>query len=118
MKGQPLIIKDLTELLGYEAITMPCPDAEVTGGYTGDLLSWVMTRVSAGNVWVTIMTNSNIVAVATLVGVSAVIIAEDLPLPQSVVELAKTHKINVLRSKKPAFETCSELFEALGLRGN
>lgn len=107
-----MIIKDLAEILGYETVTIPCPDAEVTGGYTGDLLSWVMVRASAGNVWVTIMTNSNIVAVATLVGVSAIVISEDQPLPQSVVELAKTHNINVLRSKKSAFETSAEIRNA------
>lgn len=107
-------IKEIADKLGYETVVMPCPDAEVTGGYTGDLLSWVMGRASAGDIWVTIMTNSNIVAVASLAGVSAVVIAEDSPLPQSVAELAAAQSINVLRSKRPAFETSVEIGKVIG----
>jgi hypothetical protein len=41
-------------------------EKEITGGYTGDLLSWVMGRASCGNAWITIMSNINIIAVASL----------------------------------------------------
>jgi hypothetical protein len=42
-------------------------DAEVTGGYVSDLLSWVMAKAQPGNVWITIQAHSNIVAVASLI---------------------------------------------------
>lgn len=107
-------IKEIAGKLGYETVTMPCPEAEVTGGYAGDLLSWVMARASRGNIWVTVMTNSNIVAVATLAEVSAIVIADGEALPQSIAALAEEHNINVLRSEKPAFETSAEIGKLIG----
>ena len=45
-------------------------DTAFDGVYAGDLLSWVMGRAESGNVWITIMSNINIVAVATLADVA------------------------------------------------
>ena len=41
-------------------------DAEISGGYTSDLLSDVMGHIDEGMLWVTMQTHQNIVAVATL----------------------------------------------------
>ena len=92
---------------------MPDPDMEVTGGYVGDLLSWVMGRAKAGNAWITIMTNRNIMAVATLTGVSAVIVTERAEIDESVIALAKEQDINLLRTELPSFETACAVGELL-----
>lgn len=84
---------------------MPEPDMEVTGGYVGDLLSWVMGRAKAGDAWITIMTNRNIMAVATLAGVSAVIVTEQAEIDSEIVRLAETQGINLVRTAQPSFET-------------
>ena len=102
-------ITEAVERLGLEVITMPDPDAEIDGCYVGDLLSWVMGRASAGNLWITIMTNLNIIAVASLAGVSAVIIAENAELAPEVKQTAETQGINLLRSRLPAYETAVEV---------
>ena len=57
---------DLAERLSLQIICEPEPEREVTGGYTGDLLSWVMGRAESGDAWLTIMSNQNVVAVASL----------------------------------------------------
>ena len=49
-------------------------DAEISGGYTSDLLSDVMGHIDEGMLWVTMQTHQNIVAVATLKDVAAVLI--------------------------------------------
>lgn len=98
-------ITEVVERLGLEVITMPDPDAEVEGCYVGDLLSWVMGRASAGNLWITIMTNLNIIAVASLAGVSAVVIAESAELAPDVKATAEAQGINLLRSKLASYET-------------
>ena len=46
-------------------------DAEISGGYTSDLLSDVMGHIDEGMLWVTMQTHQNIVAVATLKDVAA-----------------------------------------------
>ena len=101
-------ISEIAEQLGWEILAMPEPDLEATGGYVGDLLSWVMGRANAGDVWITIMTNRNIMAVATLAGVSAVVVSENAEIDEDVIRLAQTQQINLLRTSKPSFETaCS-----------
>ena len=59
-------------------------DAEISGGYTSDLLSDVMGHIDEGMLWVTMQTHQNIVAVATLKDAAAVLIVNgaspDVPL--------------------------------------
>ena len=71
-----MTVRELADRLSAEVLSLPDPDREVSGGYAGDLLSWVMGRARAGCCWVTIMTNLNVPAVASLADVACVIIAE------------------------------------------
>ena len=79
--------RELAAALGLRVI---CPGAEreIKNVYCGDLLSWVMGRAQQDNVWITIMSNMNIVAVASLSDVSAVILAEGVSLEQNVIDTA------------------------------
>lgn len=52
-----MTVKELSHVLALTEFTLPQPEREVTGGYVGDLLSWVMGRAQAGNAWITIMSN-------------------------------------------------------------
>ena len=98
-------IHELADSLGFEVVTLPNPNIEVDGCYIGDLLSWVMGRAEEGNVWITIMTNINVVAVASLSGVSAITVAEGLEIPNDVISAANSQNVNILRSKLSSFET-------------
>ena len=98
-------INELAKSIGFDIIALPDPDAEVNGCYIGDLLSWVMGRAEEGNVWITIMTNINIVAVASLSGVSAITVSEGLEIPDDVISAANAQNVNILRSKLSSFET-------------
>ena len=80
-----MIAKELSEKLALEVLCMPEPEREVSGAYAGDLLSWVMGRAEEGNVWATIMTNVNVVAVASLVGVSLVVICDESEIDGEVI---------------------------------
>ena len=79
---------------------------EVSSGYTCDLLSWVMAHGREGMAWITVQTHMNVIAVATLVGTSAVIICEDSEISDEVIETAKAKSVNLLRSDKPIYEMC------------
>ena len=95
---------DLVKQINAEALSLPCPDAEISGGYCGDLLSWVMGRAGEGQVWITIMTNINIVAVASLSEVSAILLTENSEIDISVIEKAKEQGINILRTTMSSYE--------------
>ena len=108
-------ISEVIEKLDFDAVVLSDPDAEVNGCHIGDLLSWVMGRAEADNLWITIMTNINTVAVASLSGVSAIVVAEGLDLPENVTVAAATQGINILRSKKPIFETSLDVGRLFGI---
>lgn len=86
-------------------VTMPSPNREIHGCYIGDLLSWVMGRANEDDAWITIMSNSNTVAVASLTGVSCVVLAENVTFDAEIVKTAEENGINVLTSPLSAFET-------------
>ena len=101
------------QLLGLKSVTLPYPEREIEGGYTGDLLSWVMGRVGEGHAWITIMSNINIVAVASLADVACIILAEGVTLEEEVIATATNKQINILSSELGSYELCIKLSEAL-----
>ncbi len=104
-----MTVKELKDSCGFETVCMPEPEREVKGAYIGDLLSWVMGRADFDNAWITIMSNINVIAVASLSDVSCVILAEGVTLDSEVKAKAEEKGINVLTSSLPSFETASSL---------
>ena len=92
-------------------------DKETDGVYVGDLLSRAMSHVTDGCLWVTIMTNVNVVAVATLTEPAAIILAEGVTLQDDAVESADENGITVISSPLPAYEICVRLHESGQGRG-
>ena len=104
-----MTVNELREKYTLTPVSLPDGNREIAGGYCGDLLSWVMGRAGQDNVWITIMSNMNIVAVASLSDVSAVILAEGVTLEQSVIDTAAAKGVNILSSEKGAFEIAAML---------
>ena len=104
-----MTVQQLSEKVNLKSIVLPCPDREVCGAYIGDLLSWVMGRASEDNAWITIMSNSNIVAVATLADVSCIILAEGVSPDAGVAEIANAKGVNLLSSSESAYEIAKKL---------
>ncbi len=97
----------------FDILCLPSPEKEVDGVYVGDLLSWVMGRAGAGNVWVTIMSNINIVAVASLTDVSCIVLAEGVTLDDSIVSTAQSKGINIFSTDMPAYEACIKVSQSI-----
>ncbi len=86
-------------------------DREVSGVYICDLLSWVMAHAQKGDVWITIQSHTNIVAVASLLELSCIIICEDAEVESDTIDKAAAEEIPVFSSKKSAFELARGLIE-------
>lgn len=87
-------------------------DKAFNGVYVGDLLSRAMSHVESDNIWVTIMSNVNVIAVATLTEPAAIVLAEDVSLQNDALEGAKENNITVLQSPLSAYEICARLYKA------
>lgn len=107
------IIKELDLLL----LTKEVDFSKVTPstGYTSDLLSCVMASAAHEAIWITLQAHANIVAVAALLDLSAVIITEGaIPDPATVLK-ANMENIVLLSTQKPSFDVIGKLWE-MGLR--
>jgi len=91
-------------------------DKEVKQGYVSDLLSNVMAFAGADSVWVTMQGHQNIVAVASLAGLSAVIIAGGAKPEDETIAKAKQEGVVLLATPLPSFEVAGQLYR-LGIRG-
>ncbi len=108
-----MTVENFAKLSGFELITMPRPENEIDGAYVGDLLSWVMGKAGEGNLWITIMTNVNIVAVAMLREISAIVLAEGVEIDGEVIEAARLKGINVLRTPLASYEAAKKIAEII-----
>lgn len=102
-------VSEFAEKYGLKTLSLPNGEREITCGYIGDLLSWVMGRAKEGAAWITIMSNQNIVAVASLTDVACIILAEDVALEDSIIENAKQKGVNILGTPLPSYEAAALL---------
>ncbi len=91
-------------------------DVEVTGGYASDLLSCVMAKARQGNVWVTLQSHLNIVAVAALLQLAGVIVTEGMQPDAATLEKASAEGIPILTTPRTTFMIVSQLAQ-LGIQG-
>jgi predicted transcriptional regulator len=89
-------------------------EKEITGGFAGDLLSEAIGRASEGEVWITIQTHKNVVAVASLKELSAVIIAQGHQVEDDVIEAADNENVPILLSTESAFALAGKLYKWVG----
>ncbi|MDI6893967.1 MAG: DRTGG domain-containing protein [Bacillota bacterium] len=113
-----MILRDVTEKLGLEVLTGSAHlEREVTGGYAGDLLSDVMANAVSGQVWLTIQTHQNVVAVAALAGLAGVVITAGKKPEADTLQRADSEGVVIMRSPYPTFRVAGELWRLLGGAG-
>ena len=108
-----MTVSELSKHNFLTALCMPDGDRVVRGGYIGDLLSWVMGRANADDAWITIMSNSNTVAVASLSDVSCVILAESVTLNDADLITAQKNGINIFSTPLTSFEAAAKIKELI-----
>ena len=102
--------------LNLNAVTDNYEDNIVTGGYASDLLSDVLANAKDGQIWITNQKHQNCIAVASLLSISAIIIAGGIEPDANTVEKANAEKVALFKSDISAFDLVGQLYE-LGLRG-
>jgi hypothetical protein len=112
-----MILKDIVNQLGLEVRAgADALGAEVRGGYASDLLSDVIAHAAEGDLWVTLQTHLNIVAVASLKGLAGIVLVNGREPDVDALQKAREEDIVLLVSTLPAFELAGRLYD-LGLTG-
>jgi len=105
-------LRDIVDQLALEVCAAEEKlDTEVTGGYASDLLSYVMARAKEGNVWVTMQSHVNVVAVASLVNLAGVITTEGTKAEPATLEKANQEGIPILATKLTTYTVAGKLYE-------
>ncbi len=107
-------VQDVVDKLGLKVC---CGSAglnrEIEGGYTSDLLSDVMGNADENQVWVTLQTHKNIMAIASLKELAAIILVKGYEPEADAAEQSNVEGIPILSSEEEAFELTGKLFEIL-----
>ena len=96
-------ISDLERLDHLECLQKSYDDIELSAGYTSDLLSDVMAHADEGSVLITIQAHKNTIAVASLVGIAAIVFCNDRPVSEEVLEAAKEEGVAVFSTSDSQF---------------
>ncbi len=107
-------IVDLVTALGLRVYSgTNALNNEVSGAYVSDLLSDVMGNAEKGEVWITLQTHKNIMAVASLKELPAVILVKGLMPDQATMEKSEEENIPVLGTDEETFRIAGRLYEIL-----
>jgi predicted transcriptional regulator len=109
-----MTVKELMEKLNLSLISgEEGVHKSVKGAYVSDLLSDVMGRAKEGEVWITLQTHKNVIAISSLKDLAAVILVRGLKPDEDAVNQSKVENIPVLSTSLPAFEIAGKLYELL-----
>ncbi len=110
-------LKEIIEKLKVEPLSSNHSlDRQVTSGYASDLLSCVIKGAKKDSIWVTLQSHLNVVAVASLLGLSGVIITEgNRPDPETLAR-AENEGVVLMVTPKTTFTVVGEL-TSLGVKG-
>jgi predicted transcriptional regulator len=111
-----MTLRELLDILPLENLGNESDlDRSPKGGYVGDLLSNVMRFAKEGNIWITVQTHINVIAVATLVGICCIIFPCGVKPSEETIAKAREEHIALLSTELDAFTICGKIYE-LGIR--
>lgn len=108
-----MTVNDLLKIEGFKSAVLHDGEREIEGVYIGDLLSWVMGKADSGDAWITIMSNINILAVASLADCACVILSEGVTLDEETLKTADEKGINVIYFNDSSFHAAVKINEML-----
>lgn len=106
-------ISDIEALSAFTCLQGDYQDADVTDGYTSDLLSDVMAHAEEGAVLITIQAHKNTIAVASLAGIGAVIVCNNRPVADDMLDAAGNEGIAVFQTAGNQFTTSALIAQHL-----
>ena len=96
---------------GYSLLSgAAAADRKISGAYVCDLLSMAMAGVKDGDLWITVHTNINIVAVASLTNAACVVIPEAIPVEELTVKRAEEQGVVLIQAPHSSYEIAVRYF--------
>ncbi len=107
-------LEDLVNKLSLEVLSHNDGlQKDISGGYVSDMLSDVLANSKEGNIWITLQTHPNIVAVASVKNLAGVIIVRKRQPEEETLKKAVTEKITIMTTPLSAFEVAGKVYQLL-----
>ena len=107
-------VRELVDKLGLKVLSGENGlDREIDGCYVSDLLSDVMGNADAGNVWITLQTHKNVMAVASLKEMACVILVKNLTANEDTLSQSNEEEIPILQTSMSTYEVTGRVYELL-----
>lgn len=107
-------VQELVDKLGLKVLAGESGlDREIDGCYISDLLSDVMGNAQEGNIWITLQTHKNVMAVASLKEMSCVILVKDLGANEDTINQSNEEGLPILQTSMPTFEIAGLVYNLL-----
>lgn len=110
-------LQQIIDQLDLRVLTEPRDFVTITptGGYSSDLLSCVMAGAKKGNIWITLQAHLNIVAIAALNELAAIILTENAQPDAATIAKANQQGVILLSTSQASYETNGKLWQ-LGIQ--
>lgn len=107
-------IKDITEKIGLQVLSAKDSlSNEVSGGYTSDLLSDVIANSKERDIWITLQTHQNIIAVAKLKDLAGIVLVNNRKPDEETLKKAEEERVPVMLTQESAFIISGKLYSLL-----
>ncbi len=107
-------VKDLVEKLNLKVLAgADGLDREIDGCYISDLLSDVMGNAQEGNVWITLQTHKNVMAVASLKEIACIILVKNLTANEDTVNQSNEEGLPLLQTSLPTYEIAGKIYNLI-----
>lgn len=112
-------VKELAEQLKMKVVSGNAGlDNEITGGYSSDLLSDVIGHAEQGNLWITLQTHKNVMAIASLKDLAGVVLVNNNQPEEEMIVHSNEEHIPVLVTKEPAFSINGKIYNFINIYNN
>lgn len=113
-EGMTVPLESIIDGLGLRVLTSrDVGSVEVNGGYVCDLLSDVMANARPGDIWITMQTHQNTLAVARIKELAGIVVVNGRRPDDETVRKAEEQDVTVLATDEPAFELCGKLYRMI-----
>jgi predicted transcriptional regulator len=85
----------------------------ITGGYTSDLLSDVMGHSNQGDIWITLQTHKNVMAIASLKDLAAIVLVKGLKPEEDTMAKSNEENLPILGTELETFEITGKIYQLI-----
>ena len=103
-----MTVNDLVKQTGWKILTQNA-DREITSAYVCDLLSWAMAHGRAGTAWITVQSHINVMAVASLLSFSCVIVSDNITVSAETMDAAVQKGVCILSAPCSSYGVAAAL---------